>query len=542
MGIQRIEATAPRARQPAVEELSELAGSRAPPKIPQRQRGLWSFLTWPFVIAPIIAAESFLAGSNHAVASEDQDDRAAGHGSGLPNAPLGHDQAVASAARASDDVQADNADVRSHSAGSLPKPSHATDTSHEEHAKTPPTHDAATVATALPPVDGGGADSSSESSSSTDNSPSPDSGGSVGAGSIAGNPGLVHTVTDGLAHTVTGVVSTITNDVSDVLAPVGLGGLIGTAGIVQDVAGGLVHTVTDGVAPAVTGVVSTITSEVSDVVAPVGLGGLTGTVDLKNLLGFDLHVSPNGEFAATDLGAALDQAPLLPLANTASHVASPVLDGLPVLNYGTSNALDGLFGTDGHPAAGDALNGLPSILGNVAGGSSDAPSPLQDAPSPPLQSVLTASGTAATDKLAGAILTPSLDDSTNPLLPLAGGASDPAHVSIMGAATPITPGHSLDFPAPAPAEANVLFNGNSYTDYHVALQTTGPSVTSSMVDPALTSVTSVTPDAAALVHVDTPAPNPVVPSATAPTLPHPDASLTHLATTVDDLSLRIQTH
>src|SRR6185437_4252401 len=132
-----------------------------------------------------------------------------------------------------------------------------------------------------------------------------------------------------------------------------------------------------------------------------------------------------------------------------------------------------------HPPAGDALNGLPSILSNVASGSSDAPSPLQ--------SVLTASGTAATDKLAGLILTPSLDDSTNPLLPLAGGASDPVHVSIMGAATPITPGHSLDFPAPAPAEANVLFNGNSYTDYHVALQTTGPSVTSSMVDPALTS-------------------------------------------------------
>ena len=77
------------------EDLTELAGSRASPRTPQRQRGLWSFLTWQFVIAPIVAAAFFFIENGHALATEDQDDRAADHQKGQPDAASDHDQAAA---------------------------------------------------------------------------------------------------------------------------------------------------------------------------------------------------------------------------------------------------------------------------------------------------------------------------------------------------------------------------------------------------------------------------------------------------------------
>jgi hypothetical protein len=74
MGIHRISASLRQLRQPALlapdEDLPELAGSRTPPLTPQRQRGLWSFLARPFVIAPIIATESLFFGNGHALAAE----------------------------------------------------------------------------------------------------------------------------------------------------------------------------------------------------------------------------------------------------------------------------------------------------------------------------------------------------------------------------------------------------------------------------------------------------------------------------------------
>src|ERR1700741_4295345 len=90
------------------EGLTELAGSRAPPRMPQRQRGLWSFLTWQFVIAPIIAAGSSLfIGNGHTLATEDQDDRAADHQKGQPDAASDHDQAAAGTPDDSRDDQTD---------------------------------------------------------------------------------------------------------------------------------------------------------------------------------------------------------------------------------------------------------------------------------------------------------------------------------------------------------------------------------------------------------------------------------------------------
>jgi len=80
MGIQQIGAALSQTRSLTVaDELTELAGSRALPKAPERQRGLWSFLTWSFVIAPIVTAEASFAKTASALSnsSDDQSNYAA---------------------------------------------------------------------------------------------------------------------------------------------------------------------------------------------------------------------------------------------------------------------------------------------------------------------------------------------------------------------------------------------------------------------------------------------------------------------------------
>src|ERR1700693_3404976 len=79
------------------EEVVELAGSRAPPKPPERQRGLWSFMTWSFVLGPIMTAESFLGKDGHALAqaAEDQDNPNAVHDKGPPDSTSDEGQALA---------------------------------------------------------------------------------------------------------------------------------------------------------------------------------------------------------------------------------------------------------------------------------------------------------------------------------------------------------------------------------------------------------------------------------------------------------------
>ncbi len=500
MGIERIVPPAPRVRQPAVEQLSELAGSRAPPKMPQRQRGLWSFLTWPFLIAPIIAAESLLAGNSHASADQDQDDRSPDHGNGHPNATPDHDPAVAGSTHVADDAPRDGTDAMPHAVSFASKAFADANPAHEEHANAPGAHEAAAVPP-VPPDDGGSGSIEPEATSSTETSTTSSSGGDTGTGLIGGDPGLGHTVTD-VVSTVTGTVSTVVGGVSDVLAPVG--SLIG----------------------------STVLAPVGDLVGSTVLtpvGSLIGSVDLKSLLGFDLHVNPNGEFVATDLDAVLDHGPLLPVADTVSHAVSPVVDALPMLGLGTSNPLDSLLGGNDH-TSGAPLG--PSLLGSGGG---DDPTALVKG--------IVSSATPSLEKLADGLL-PTPADGHSVLAPVATAASDPGTlnlVGIIGSPTSVTPGHSIDFPSPLPPEGDVLYQGNNYTDYHQALQTIGPSAPSN-IDTALANVVSAGSDPASLAHVDSPAPNPPPSSPAAPPPQHQDASLVHLDTALDDLSLRTHTH
>jgi hypothetical protein len=526
MGIKQTDSPALRVRQPArVEELTELAGSRAPPKIPQRQRGLWSFLTWPFVIAPIVAAETFLAGNGHAIAAEDQDDRA-DHGKGQPDAAPDQDQAAAGAAHAADDSQGDQTDP-TRAVGTMPKASHNGDLPHEEHAKAPVAHDA--LATASPAADGGGGGGGGGG----------DGGGSsdAGAGDTSSSDANALLASDGAGGGSSGDLAGIPFGVpTEIGHPIVIGVSTG-GGLSIDVSMGG----EPGLALAAPDLVSTLTGSVSDILAPAGLGGLSSSLDLKDILGFDLHVNSSGEFIATDLSTALDLHPLSSItstlstvANTVSTLASPVADGLPVLDFATPNVLDHLFGGDNHSATGQ-LGDLSSIIGSGSGSlaSDDATSTLTGS--------LAGSGTASFDKLVDAFLAPSSDAGLGTALPVASTTSDAAPVSIVGEASAVTPGHSIDFPAPVLPEGDVLFRGNSYTDYHVALQTVGPSTVSNSIATTLTSVAS-SPDAASLAHVDTPVTNSAASSSPAPTAPHQDTSLTHIATALDDLSLRGHTH
>ena len=115
---------------------------------------------------------------------------------------------------------------------------------------------------------------------------------------------------------------------------------------------------------------------------------------------------------------------------------------------------------------------------------------------------------------------------------------DVAHARILGDATNETPGHSIDFPAPAVPEGDPLFLGNHYTDYHVALQTTVATTAGTSVAETLTDVTGVA-DTSSLVHAD---PQGATNTAPAQAQPHQEAQLTHIATALDDLNSREHTH
>ena len=79
MGIQRLRSELPPAqRLTSLANFVELSRSRSPPRAPERQRGLWTFLTWPFILAPIAVAEAFGPQHGHIDFTDEQD------GSGAP--------------------------------------------------------------------------------------------------------------------------------------------------------------------------------------------------------------------------------------------------------------------------------------------------------------------------------------------------------------------------------------------------------------------------------------------------------------------------
>jgi hypothetical protein len=546
------------------DEVFDLAGSRAPPRAPERQRGLWSFLTWSFVIAPIVATETFFAKNAYALgqAADDQNNS----GASLDKGPAGataDNSPSAVAAVIADDGRDDNADA-SRLIGAVRPASHDGFSQHYQNPVHIALHD--TDAASAPAVGGGGGGGPNDAAASD-------------AGALSGNvvglqaSGLTNETLGGLAgqspssgenpygllnglavdaSASGGPIDVSVGNESIVVQSVSLGqGLplgelsndlsheiaVGapSAGLRVDVSvgnepilpelvslgeslssgdGGLHVGISVGTEPSLAPTTSDISSAVT--------AGLPDILSLhtavKDVLGFDVHVNGAGEFVANDLTTTLDVNPSQLVADV-SIATGPATEDPTRLDFGASKALDDLLGKGlldvGHLS--DAISEPSSLVATSALGS-DA--------------------SAAVEKVSAPALSISHESGSNTSPSMVSTVSDVPHLGIVGEATDLTPGHSVDFPAQPVPEGDTLFSGSSYTDYHVALNTAVSSTAPNGTIATTTAVTN-THDVASVLPLD--APN--ASHASEPPAPeHQDASPTQLFNAVDDLSVRGHSH
>ena len=585
MGIERIAAPVSQAQRQTIrrniseDDIVELAGSRKPPKTLQKERGVWNFLTSPFVLGSIVVAEALRAKDSHALSAEDGDP-AADHGKGKNQAAPASDQdQAAGGVKAADETGGDQ--PGSSGLASLDRNApRDSDLPREENAKPPAAH-----ASALDPPaadggggggGGGGGDSESADTASDDVATfntvlSVDDGSATGsqlqhlatASPEVGpfHAGLSTSDAPSLLHTTSGIISTLTGSVGDILSPASdAPNLLHTAsGVISTLTGSVADILSPaGDAPSLlhtaSGVISTLTGSAADILSPDGLGS---ALNLKDIIGFDVHVDANGGLVATDTSNLLDLHLVdLPVSNvvtavTATANALPLTNALPLPHLDASNVLNDLFDGGHHTLGVTHLSELISATTSVSPAStlgqidSNIGEPLQNLSS----SLIAGSSHDGSLPVVGNTLEPA--DAGN--LGLVGnlGLADPGNLSnsitanqdvaparILGDATNETPGHSIDFPAPAVPEGDPLFLGNHYTDYHVALQTTVATTAGTSVAETLTDVTGVA-DTSSLVHAD---PQGATNTAPAQAQPHQEAQLTHIATALDDLNSREHTH
>ena len=610
MGIQQTAAPLPQTRGlKRSDEVFELAGSRAPPRAPERQRGLWSFLTWSFVIAPIVTAESFFAKNGHALTpADDQSDASAYHDKDQLAATPDHDPTVAAAAIASDGTQEDNTDA-SRLVGAVQRAVHNGD---PEHDKSPTLAVARDTDPASAPAGGGGGggggpsdtNATSDGTSTLQNVDILDEGTPSGSSELTLSSAEIPDVSRNLTSS-----GGIPDDLSQssgggpyIESPAGgepISVQIGSPSLVQigllgqgllsgeipnslpheiavgaSTGGGPIDTLVGndlGLAHTTSDVISIIAKGAPDILSPIGLDTVAS---LKDVLGFDLHVNAAGGFVANDLSAALDGIPSQLMADVVSNAAIPGAEGLPMVGVGASEEVDSLLSGKGLLDVGH-LNDVTSETSSVVAAAASAVSPesslstnlldseasksadgllggkdlldvghLSDPISEPssvvatsgLSSDLGSKASATLEKVSAPALSISHESGSN--TNLLSTVSDAAHVGIVGEATDLTPGHSVDFPAQPASEGDVLFSGTSYTDYHVALNT---GVSSSAVNGITATTTTVmnTHDVASLSPVDTPNAS----HASEPPAPeHHDASLIQVSNAIDELSVRGHSH
>ena len=594
MGIQQIGAALSQARSPTVaDEATELAGSRAPPRAPERQRGLWSFLTWPFVIAPIVTAEAFFAKNASPLNNslDDQSNYAAVVDKGPADAAADHDSS-ALAGVVVDNSQEDDLDA-------LPLKGAARNVSHSGN----PSNDGSANHWALRDADAG-------------SSPAGDAGGGGGGGGSAGAndaPASADSVAnfqdvDALPNdkqdspigqspaaeeTPDGPSSGAAVESSDSVGLVDIS--VGEGTVLASATSEVISSDTTSVPKMIlstpVNLISTATSAALEIISPVGLDT---PLNLKDILGFDLHVNGAGEFVANDLSTALDVNPSQLVADVSTAIGLATED-LPQLDFGASKTLDNLLGNGlldvGHLSdpisdlsSVFAKTGLGSDLGSDAGAaleklsasalsishesgsntnlldlrsSNDVdglsggkglldvghlseviPEPSSAVPTSGLSNDLGSTAGTTLEKVGGPALSISQESGANTDLSTVSIVSDAPHVGIVGEATDLTPGHSVDFPAQPAPEGDVLFSGTNYTDYHVALNT---GVSSSAVNGIAATTTTVTHthDAASVSPVDSPNAS----HASEPSAPeHHDVSLLQVSNVVDELGVRGHSH
>jgi hypothetical protein len=491
-------------------------------KDPDRQRGFWSFLTWPFIFSELISAGLFFGKGAAAAQAADQSDEGGGHGANHSN-PASDDSSSAAPNHVTtvDDVQHDEAPYNGHS------PRSALNLDNLQFADNgiglqPASNDAGGHAS-----DGGGGGGGGGGGSDSGDSGSSGSSGSSGAvganfpgggggggGSDSGDSGSSGAVganssSDAVGANLPGA------DGSGIYLGAHGANFPGADGLgidlglqVNQLFGFDVGINADGIFVGVdTALWPDVNSGslISDLTQGVGLGD----VDLYRLLGFDVQLGSDGFFVVSDLGqtanlnAGLDLTGiLLPHHQGSSSLIdlSPVT-GLPGLNttlgladgghQGSSSLIDPSPVT-GLPGLGSgSIGGVNTTLGLADGGfglfSGGARVPA---------SVPSAAGgvdSIASDVLAGSPLS-NASSLIQSLATSAGHSSDsaglseiaPAHVvgdaasvDALASNGDLSSGDTLNFPAGALPPVDDLFSGNRYTEYNMTLQ--APSLDASKI-------------------------------------------------------------
>jgi hypothetical protein len=402
-------------------------------KDPDRQRGFWSFLTWPFILSDVIAGGLFIGKGAQAAQAADQSDEHGRHGVSHSKAAFdAPPDAASKAVTEIDDVQNDAAANDGHAvqtvlSDNLQFVGNAIDVQ-------PLDHESSTGASGGGGGGGGGGDG--------------------GDGSAAGNSGS------------SGVVGAN--------APGADAGGIDVGVHVDQLLGFDLRIDADGVFVGVDSDLGTDLNParlVSDIAQNVGLGN----VDQHNLLGFDVHLGPDGFFVVSDLvqsadlnaGIELNSIPALQHQGSSSPIADSIqLTGLPDVGNGLigDNAALGL--ADGGFGLFSGAARVPAIVLSAAGGTESIVGTVQGDAGPLPDNGFASPGS----------LTP-LQAQGSDIVGLSDTA--PAHVvwtdasaDQLGSDGNTSSGDTLKFSTSPPAQIDDLFNGNRYTDYNMSLQST----------------------------------------------------------------------
>ena len=519
MGIQRNRLVLPSAqRLSSSADIVELSRSRTPPRDPERQRGLWSFLTWPFVLAPIAAAAAFVPQHGYAQPTDQQDDS-------------GTAKSAADAVPAEDAVATDTPSlVNEQPQEEASDTSRLVDVSRGTfHGGHPSEQNYEAPPSGVPEIanssagagagggGGGGPDLSSETQSSSTSQSAVDAGlpgsseqglpldeiskalqpdtvvssaldqpaigtvkGALGSelstivsgtldeiskaiplntlvssaldhveptiGTVTGALGsglstIVSGTSDGISNAiplntlvssaldhVEPTIGTVTGALGSELSTIGSGTSDGISNaIALDPA---VSSALDQVEPTIGTVTGALGSGLSTIVSgtPIGLpvAGDDTPINLKDVLGFDLHIVPGSGAVASEAGLAPAGISLSHSIGDLGFVASlPAADGISALPPGISHEVDDLF----------TVSQVPSDLDNLG----DATSPNQMG-------------------LAKASTQADLGPEATPADLAARTASYTAiTVHTVGEATDVTPGHSLEFSTPPSSEGRCSF-------------------------------------------------------------------------------------
>ena len=501
--------------------IAELSAFPASPKKPERQRGLWSFITWPFFLSQVMAADS-LVGKSAGVPHQDDDGVA--HATSHSDTPS--DDVLNPAAMR---VAAIDADVQAE----------AVDARHNIHIHVaqsgllleslpggePVTLKASSSDTGQGGSGGGGA-SLSETIDGTDGLRS--AGVEVSPGGAGPNLNPDQLLSD-LAPS-TGLHADL-NKILDFDLHLGSGGSLVGANLSLALDLNPAHLISD-LSPSVridTSPDLNLDQLLSDLAPSIGLHA-----DLNKILGFDLHLGSGGSLVGANLSLAFDLNPAHLISDLSPSVGIDTsVDLKHLLGFDAQLGVDGLFAAHALPDLGDLeLPVLKSTLAEVTGlqmlgGVRDLIIPFGNGRDRDPTATLIKSIDALTgESEVGVTLSASSAPAT--VISLTSGIG-------LGQNGDISSGGTITFPAHVLASVDELFTGGRYTDYNVTLQSkiTDSGHVNDTLNSGIVGNLAVAPP-----PVDAPSDSH---SAGASPLPgqHVEAALLQIPTHIEDLSMRV---